>query len=69
MITAIAKTGTPMEILELALKKEIAAHDFYAEVRDHAKVDMVRTLAEELCEEEQRHVRLIENHIMALKRG
>jgi rubrerythrin len=68
-MNTIAKTGTPMEILELALKKEKAAHDFYAEVRDHAKVDMVRTLAEELCEEEQRHVRLIENHIMALKRG
>ena len=65
----IARTGTPMEILKAALKKEHAAYEFYAEVRDHANVEMVRVLAEELCEEEQRHIRLIENHIAALNRG
>ena len=62
-MNSVAKTGTPMEILKLALKKEQAAYAFYADVRDHAKVGMVRTLAEELCEEEQRHIRLVEKHI------
>ena len=58
-----------MEILQAALKKEHAAYEFYADVRDHAKVEMVRNLAEQLCEEEQRHVRLIEHHIADLQRG
>jgi len=68
-MTSLAKTGTPMEILKAALVKEHAAHDFYAEVRDHAKVEMVRALAEQLCEEEQRHIRLIEKLIADLKLG
>ncbi len=58
-----------MEILEEALRKEHAAHDFYASVRDHVKVESVRLLAEELCEEERRHVRLIEEHLVKLRRG
>ncbi len=65
----VARSGSLMEILQLALKKEQAAHRFYSEMRDHAKIDMVRILAEELCEEEQRHVRLIEKHIAALNLG
>lgn len=65
----IGKTGTPMEMLEEALRKEHAAHDFYASVRDHVKVESVRLLAEELCEEEGRHVRLIEEHLVKLRRG
>ncbi len=68
-MNSIAKSGTPMEILEAALKKEHAAHDFYAEVREHSKVEFVRLLAEELCNEEMRHVRLIEDHIVRLRRG
>jgi rubrerythrin len=68
-MNSIAKNGTPMEILEAALKKEHAAHGFYSEVREHAKVESVRLLAEELCDEEMRHVRLIEEHIVRLRRG
>jgi rubrerythrin len=68
-MNSIAKSGTPSEILEAALKKERAAYDFYAEVRDHAKVDMVKALAEQLCEEEHRHIRMIEKHILDLKLG
>ena len=62
-MSTIATTGAPMEILKAALKKEQAAYAFYAEVRDHAKVEMVRELAEQLCEEEQRHIKLVEKHI------
>jgi rubrerythrin len=65
----IGITGTPMEMLEEALKKEHAAHAFYASVRDHVKVESIRLLAEELCLEENRHVRLIEDHIARLRRG
>jgi rubrerythrin len=68
-MNTLVKTGTPMEILEEALKKEHAAHDFYASVRDHVKAESVRLLAEELCEEERRHVRLIEEHLARLRRG
>lgn len=68
-MNSIAQHGTPMEILEAALKKEHAAHDFYAEVREHSPVEFVRTLAEELCNEELRHVRLIEDHIVRLRCG
>lgn len=68
-MNSIARTGTPREILEAALKKERTAYDFYAEVRDHARVEIVRTLAEQLCEEEHRHIRMIEKHLMDLKLG
>lgn len=68
-MNSIAKNGTPIEILEAALKKEHAARNFYAEVLEHATVESVRLLAEELCDEEMRHVRLIEKHIARLHRG
>ncbi|MEI6563862.1 MAG: ferritin family protein [bacterium] len=61
--------GTPMQILEAALKKENEAYTFYASLRDHAKGALIRDLAEELCEEERRHVQLIERHIVKLKSG
>jgi len=60
---------TPMQILEEALKREHAAHDFYAMVRDHVKTQLVQELAEKLCEEERRHVRLIEKQIEKLRLG
>lgn len=68
-MNSIARTGTPMEILQAALKKEHAAYEFYATVRDHAKSEMVRVLAEQLCEEEHRHIHLIEQHIAGLNLG
>ena len=61
--------GTPMQILEEALKREQAAYNFYASVRDHVKSDLVRELAEQLCEEERRHAQLIEKKILKLRRG
>ncbi|MEI6165758.1 MAG: ferritin family protein [bacterium] len=61
--------ATPMEILQEALKREHAAHDFYASVRDHVKTPLIRELAEGLCEEEQRHIRLIEKQIVKLNLG
>jgi len=65
----ISELATPMEILEEALKREKAAYDFYASVRDHVKTPLVRDLAEQLCEEERRHVILIEKQITKLHLG
>ncbi len=61
--------GTPMQILDEALKRERAAHDFYASIRDQVKMPLVRELAEQLCEEERRHVRMIEKQIAKLRLG
>ena len=66
---SVAKTGTPMEILDAALRREKAAYEFYAEVRDHARIAIIRDLAEELCEEEQRHIRRVEKMILHFREG
>lgn len=60
---------TPIEVLEEALKREQNAYSFYASVRDQSKMDLIRNLAEQLCEEERRHIRLIEKHITKLHLG
>ncbi len=65
----INELSTPMQILEEALKREMAAYQFYTQVRDQVKTPMVRDLAEKLCEEELRHVRLIEKNITKLRIG
>jgi rubrerythrin len=61
--------SSPMEILEEALKRELAAYKFYAAVRDQVKMPIVRDLAETLCEEERRHARMIEKQISKLRLG
>lgn len=61
--------SSPMEILEEALKRELAAYNFYASVRDKVKMPLVRDLAESLCEEERGHVRKIEKLIEKLRLG
>lgn len=65
----MSEWGTPMQILEEALKREQAAYKFYASVRDQVKMPLVRELAEQLCEEERRHVRMIEKQIAKLRLG
>ena len=60
---------TPMDVLNLALKKEIAAYRFYDSALQDAKVGLVRDLFELLREEENRHVQMIKKRITRLALG
>ena len=66
MTNDIAKLKTPGEILEAALVKEKAAFDFYSDLLNHTRIGMVRELVAQLKDEEQKHVRLIEQKLAEL---
>jgi rubrerythrin len=68
-MTELNSLATPMDILKAALRKEHAAHEFYAALRDHSHVALIRDLVMNLCEEEVRHIRLIERKIAELELG
>ena len=69
-MAADSKIKTPEEILELALKREQSAFQFYSNMLSHAGgVDVVRTLIEQLKDEELKHVRLVEKKLMQLRLG
>ncbi len=60
---------TPDEILNAALTKERQSRDFYAGLAEQCRIDMVRKLLEKLKDEENKHVRMIENMLMDLRLG
>jgi rubrerythrin len=60
---------TPRGILELALKKEMAAYAFYDRLMLKSRVTMVRELLLELREGEAHHQALIQKMIEKLRRG
>jgi rubrerythrin len=47
------------QAVEVALASEMKAHDFFDEALKHVKDPSVRTLFEELREEEKRHVKMV----------
>jgi rubrerythrin len=47
------------QAVEVALAAELKAHDFYDEALAHVKDPSVRTLFEELLQEEKRHVTMV----------
>lgn len=59
----------PLEVLEEAVKREQDACTFYAALRDHSKLQLIRELTEHLCEEAHRHIQLIEKQIIKLRLG
>jgi rubrerythrin len=63
------KPSSPIEILEVALKKEEAARRFYDELATNSHVELVRDLVTELREEEHRHVQLIQRKMVQLRLG
>ena len=65
----VRKLKTVDEILRAALAKEEAAFNFYSELLNHTKVDLVRDLVALLKDEEQKHIRLIERKITELSLG
>lgn len=61
--------STPMDILKAALRKEEAAHRFYANLQASSHSAPVRELLTQLREEEHRHIQLIERKIVELNLG
>ena len=57
------------QALEVALASEMKAHDFFDEALAHVKDPSVRTLFEELREEEKRHVTMVGAWLQKLPPG
>ena len=57
---------TAREALDIALKAEIRAHEFYAKAIPHVRDPEVRKFFEELRDEEQEHQRLLREKIAQL---
>jgi rubrerythrin len=60
-------TGTPIDILIAALKKEREAYAFYNQLIGSSTVTVVQELLEQLRDEEHKHILLIEGKIARLK--
>ena len=60
---------TPEKIIEAALKMERAAYDFYSRILTHSKTDIITELAEELKDEEYKHIKLIEKIAVDIRIG
>ncbi len=54
---------TSAHVMQMALKTEQAAHDYYASVAANASDDEVRRLAQEFAEEEAGHVQYVKQWI------
>jgi rubrerythrin len=60
-------TGTPIDILTAALKKEREAYAFYNRLIGSSTVTVVQELLEQLRDEEHKHILLIEGKIARLR--
>jgi len=60
---------TPLELLELAMKKEKAAYSFYDKMILQTKVESVIKLAHQLREEEAKHIQKINKILSDLRLG
>jgi len=63
------RLSTPDEILNAALVKERQSREFYAGLAEQCRIDLVRELLEKLKDEENKHVRMIENMLADLRLG
>jgi len=63
------RLNTPDEILNAALAKEQQARQFYAGLVDQCQIDMVKQLIERLKDEENKHVKMIEEMLANLRLG
>jgi len=63
------RLNTPDEILNAALAKEQQARQFYAGLVDQCQIDMVKQLIERLKDEENKHVKMIEEMMADLRLG
>jgi rubrerythrin len=63
------RLSTPDEILNAALVKERQSREFYAGLAEQCRIDLVRELLEKLKDEENKHVRMIEDMLADLRLG
>jgi rubrerythrin len=61
--------STPDEVLNAALAKEHQSRQFYAGLAEQCKIDMVKQLIEKLKDEENKHVKMIEEMLSNLRLG
>ena len=61
--------STPDEILNAALAKERQSLQFYAGLAEQCRIDMVKELIEKLKDEENKHVKVVEEMIANLRLG
>lgn len=69
MSNSESKTLMPDEILDIALKKEEQAYNFYKRLSTQTTIEMVRELIEKLCDEEYKHHKMIEDMIARMNLG
>ena len=60
---------TPDEILNAALAKERQSCQFYSGLAEQCRIDMVRQLIEKLKDEENKHVKMVEDMLADLRLG
>jgi rubrerythrin len=63
------RLSTPDEILNAALAKERQSREFYSGLAEQCRNDMVRQLIERLKDEENKHVKMIEEMLADLRLG
>ena len=63
------RLSTPEEILNAALAKERQSRQFYSGLAEQCAVDTVRQLIEKLKDEENKHVKMIEEMMASLRLG
>ncbi len=61
--------STPDEILNAALVKERQSRQFYGGLAEQCRIDMVKQLIEKLKDEENKHVKMIEEMLSNLRLG
>ena len=67
MPTKSRPSGTPIDILTAALKKEREAYAFYNQLINSSTVTVVQELLEQLRDEEHKHILMIEGKISRLR--
>ncbi|HVP78423.1 MAG TPA: ferritin family protein [Thermodesulfobacteriota bacterium] len=63
------RLSTPDEILNAALAKERQSRQFYSGLAEHCAIDAVKQLIEKLKDEENKHVKMIEEMMANLRLG
>ncbi len=61
--------STPDEILKAALGRELEARAFYSALAERCQIEIVKKLLEKLKDEENKHVKMVEDMMASLRLG